>query len=211
MAEKRNFILECTGAILKRKSLCFITMKDIIKEAGFSHGAIYRYYSNIDEIYVDFINKNTACNLLENKIDTLLGSEQSEITILSDCIIAMGEYIDELLKSVGGTTFFELLVYYAYDSEKRAAIFPQLKFRQSLEYAQNKIVEYTMGNVAKGTFHLKIPIFSAITFTGIFIDGISLRVAIGTTEGNHQDSALAVDVPEMFQTLAKAVINFLEV
>ena len=211
LAEKRDFILECTSEILKEKPLYLITMRDIIKKAGFSQGAIYRYYANLDEIYVDFINKHTINNLLEQRIDTLLSSEQPEKIILAECLIALGEYIAELLKSVVGKTFFELLVLYSCDFEKRAAIFPKLKFKQSLEYAQIKIMEYTMSNVGKGVFRPQIPVHSIILFVGVFIDGIAQTVVFNAAGGNGHDSEPAVDITEMFQTLAKAVVNFLEV
>ncbi len=206
LAEKRNYILECTGQILKEKPLYTITMRDIIKKAGFSHGIIYHYYANLDEIYVDYINKNTTCDLLEQNIDTLLSSEQTEKEILSGCMITMGEYIEELLNSVGGRTCFELMVFYAYDFEKRATVYPRLKFKQSLEYAQRKIVEYTLSNVEKGVFKPQIPVDSIIMFASCFIDGIAQSVATETAEGEGS----LVDIPEMFKTLAKAMIGFLE-
>lgn len=130
---------------------------------------------------------------------------------LAECFIAMGEYIEELLKSVVGKTFFELTVLYAYDFEKRAAIFPKLKFKQSLEYAQHKIVEYALSNVEKGVFQPQIPMRSIILFVSSFIDGIAQSVAINTEDGGNHDSEPASNIPEMFQALAKAVISFLEV
>jgi len=83
-------------------------MRDIIRKAGFIQGAIYRYYSNLDKIYIDLINKSTTYNILEQKIDALLSSSQPEKTILSECILAIGIYVEELLKSVGGKTCFEV-------------------------------------------------------------------------------------------------------
>lgn len=206
LTDKRNYILECTGEILNEKPLYLITMRDIIKKAGFSQGGIYRYYANLDEIYVDYINKNTTYNQLEQDIDTLLSSEQTEKLILSECIIAMGVYIEELLKSVGGKTCFELTVFYAYDFEKRATVFPKLKFKQSLEYAQNRILEYILSNVEKGIFNPQIPVRSIIMFVSSFIDGIAQSVATGAAAG-HDNPA---DISVMFQTLAKAMIGFLE-
>lgn len=208
LTDKRNLILECISEILKEKPLYLITMRDIIKKAGFSQGAIYRYYSNIDEIYIDFINKNITYNLLEQKIDALLNSEQLAKSIISDCIIVMGEYIEELLRSVGGKTCFELLVTYAYDTEKRNSIFPKLKFKQSLEYAQNKIVEYLMQNIHRGVLQSTIPVNSIIAFTCISIDGIAQSAAINTMEAAGDKTA--VDISEMFHTLAKALVSFLE-
>lgn len=206
LTDKRNYILQCTHEMLQEKPLYLITMRDIIKKAGFSHGIIYHYYSNLDEIYVDYINKNTVDSSLKQNIDTLLISERTEKEILSDCIIAMGKYIEELLKSVGGRTCFELIVFYAYDFEKRATIFPKLKFKQDLEYAQSKIVEYILSNVEKGAFRPQIPIHSIIMFASNFIDGIAQTVATSTSESNENSA----DISMMFETLAKAVLCFLE-
>lgn len=208
LAGKRNFILECTNEILREKPLYQITMRDIIKKAGFSQGVIYRYYANIDEIYIDLINKNPISNLLEQRIDYLVSSEQTTKSVVSECIVSIGEYIEELLKSIGGKTCFELLVTYAYDAEKRNSIFPKLQFKQSLEYAQNKIVEYLMHKIQQGVLQTSISVDSIIMFTGISIDGIMQSVAMNTVE--NAENKTIVDVPEMFQTLAKALISFLE-
>ena len=210
LAGKRNLILEYTGEILKEKPLYLITMRDIIKKAGFSQGVIYRYYANLDEIYVDFINKYTTHYALEKRIDTLLGSGQPERIVLSECFIAIGEYIAELLKSGVGKTFYELLVLYSGDYEKRVALFPKLKFKQSLEYAQLKTVEYAMRSVESGVFRPQIPLHTVISFVSVFIDGISQSVVFSTAEGNDTDSESAMDIPEMFRILAKTVISFLE-
>lgn len=207
LTDKRNYILECTGEILKEKPLYSVTMRDIIKKAGFSQGIIYHYYASLDEIYIDYINKNTTYNLLEQNIDNLLKSEGTEKEIFYECIIAIGKYIEELLKSVGGRTCFELTVFYAYDFEKRAKIFPKLKFKQSLAYAQNKILEYALSNIDKGIFYPKIPIRSIVLFISSFIDGIAQSVATGTSEGDD----VFEDISTMFETLAKAVTGFLEV
>lgn len=207
LVDKKNYILKCTGEILKIKPLYSVTMRDIIKKAGFSQGIIYHYYASLDEIYIDYINKNTTYNLLEQNIDLLLNSELTEKEILSECIIAIGKYIEELLKSVGGRTCFELTVLYAYDFEKRTAIFPKLKFKQSLVYAQNKILEYVSNNIEKGVFSPQIPIRSISMFVSNFIDGIAQSMATDVAEGNDSPE----DISMMFHTLAKAVICFLEI
>lgn len=205
---KRNLILECTKEILKEKPLYQITMRDIIKKAGFSQGMIYRYYTNIDEIYLDLINQITLCDPLEQKIDALIGIDRSVKSVVFGCILAIGEYIEELLCSVGGKTSFELLVTYAYDAEKRNAMFPKLRFKQSLEYAQNKIVDYLAEKVLQGALRTTVSIESISLLAGISIDGIMQRVAIDT--GKNTEGETGINVPETFQTLAKATVSFLE-
>lgn len=207
LIDKRNFILECTESVLKEKPLYLITMRDIIKEAGLSQGGIYRYYSNLDDIYVDYINKHTTNDSLEKKIDKLLDLERAEKDILAECFIVMGDYIHEILKSTVGKTFFELTVLYAYDIEKRNLLFPKLKLKQSLEYTQNKMLEYVMRNIEKGIFKPQIPMKLIIQFISGFIDGVGQSVAIA----NNPDSEQTMDVAEMFKILSKVVIGFLEV
>ncbi len=116
ITENKSYILKCTGEIMKEKPLYTITIRDIIKKAGFSQGIIYHYYTSLDEIYIDYINKYTTYNLLEQNINTLLISQQLEKLILYECILAIGKYIEKLLKSVGGRICFEFIVLYAYES-----------------------------------------------------------------------------------------------
>ena len=209
LAAKKDFILECAEEILKEKPLYMVTMRDIINKAGFSHGVIYRYYANLSEIYVDLINKHTTCFILEQRIDTILCSESPEKTILSDCLIAIGEFLAELLRSAIGKTFFELLVLYSSEFVKRTIIFPRLKFRQSLEYAQNRILEFTVASIEKGVFQPQIPIRSIMLFVNVFFDGIAQNAVYKATEGDARGSGPAIDIREMYRTLANAVINFL--
>jgi len=202
LAEKRNYIIDCTGEILKEKPLYLITMRDIIVKAGFSQGAIYRYYAGLDEIYVDFINRHTAPTSLEQRLDTVLSSGQSEKVVLAECLKAMGVYIAEMMESVAGKAFFELTVLYAYDIEKRDAIYPRLKVKQSIEYAQHKIVEYVLSNVEKGVFHPLIPVSSIVQFVSIFTDGTAQSVATNAVN--------TPDIVEMYHILAQAILGFLE-
>lgn len=209
LSEKKNFIVECTNEILKEKPLYQITMRDIIKKAGFSQGVIYRYYASIDEVYIDLINKNTNDSSLKERIDELLSSKKAEKEILFESIIAIGEYIDELLNSVGGKTFYELIVHYGYDYEKRSTVFPKLKLKQSLEHAQMKLVEYFVDCIKVGKLHSSIPVERLIKFISTSVDGISQIGAMSKVENNNQDKALDIDISEMFQTLAEATVNFL--
>lgn len=50
LEEKREFIVDCTRKVLENKSFRQITMRDVIRETGFSQGAIYKYYNNLEEI-----------------------------------------------------------------------------------------------------------------------------------------------------------------
>lgn len=115
------------------------------------------------------------------------------------------------MKSAAYKTFFELTVLYAYDFEKRAAIFPKLKFKQSLEYARQRIADYIQNNATLGVFRPQISMRSIIMFVNSSIDGIAQSIAIDAAEKRNRNSEHALEVSEMFRTLAKVVIGLLEV
>ena len=54
-AQKRKEILDAAYRVCVRKPITSITMKDVIAETGYSHGAIYKYYKDLDEIIRDLL------------------------------------------------------------------------------------------------------------------------------------------------------------
>lgn len=55
--EKKNQVLDASLTVMGHKPLFAVTMQDIINETGFSQGAIYRYYEDIDDILIAVLNK----------------------------------------------------------------------------------------------------------------------------------------------------------
>lgn len=55
---KRKIILDAALKVFSKKPSYTVSMKDIIKESKLSHGGVYKYYSNIDDIIIALINKN---------------------------------------------------------------------------------------------------------------------------------------------------------
>lgn len=201
---KRNLIIKCANEVFKEKPLYQITMRDIIVKTGFSQGTIYRYYANVDEIFLDSVNQSTPSKVLETYIEHLLTSDKKESTIVFESITAIGEYIKDLQKTVGGKILFGLLVLYAFDQQKKEALIQKLIFRQSLDTAQNYIIEYILQNIEKGVFEPIIPLEAIIRFTQAAIDGISNNTAIQSIGSGSETY-----ITEMFQTLAKAILYFL--
>lgn len=76
--ERKNFIIECAYRVLENKPMCELTMRDVIKESGFSQGTIYNYYKSIEEVLSVII-----CRYM-------LHMRQE----LSDCIASSGDFYD---------------------------------------------------------------------------------------------------------------------
>jgi hypothetical protein len=72
-------------------------------------------------------------------------------------------------------------------------------------------VEYALRNVEKGVFRPQISTQAIIQFVGVFIDGVAQSAVFSAAERNNRHSEAAVGIPELFQAMAMAVANFLEV
>ncbi len=203
-ANKRNLIIKCANEAFKEKPLYQITMRDIIVKTGFSQGTIYRYYSYVDEIFLDSVNQSTPPKVLETHIERLLTSDKKENNIVFESITAVGEYIKDLQKTVGGKILFGLLVLYAFDSQKKESVIQKLIFKQSLDTTQNLIIGYILQNIEKGVFKPIIPLEEIIRFTQAAIDGISNDTAIQSI-GSESETYIT----EMFKTLAKVLLYFI--
>lgn len=208
-ASKRDFILQCMNEVYEEKPLYQITMRDVIKKTGYSQGAIYRYYKNLDEIYLDLINRNTTEFQLEQEIDKILCSGLEETETISKCLLAIGSYMRELLKLSAGKMYFGLLAIYERDAHKREYILPRLKFRKTLAYAQQKTAEYLIQNVQNGALKPTISVEALIAFTSAAVDGISSGAVLNDAGEGGRAPGPAIDILELFQVLAKSIAGFL--
>lgn len=55
--KRREFILEAALKLFSERDFLFVTVREIAKEAGVSPGTIYRYYENIDDLFLDLFFK----------------------------------------------------------------------------------------------------------------------------------------------------------
>ncbi len=98
-AQKRKEILDAAYRVCVRKPITSVTMKDVIAETGYSHGAIYKYYKDLDEIIRDLlitINRTYTFDDLE-KIIEKHGTKDWEnalreiFSMLADHMIGVGK------------------------------------------------------------------------------------------------------------------------
>ena len=81
-----------------------VTMKDIIAEAGYSHGAIYKYYKNLDEVVADLlirINVTYSFDDALNEIFDECGTDEWQTAVREICDLFAKQMVKagpELLK-----------------------------------------------------------------------------------------------------------------
>ena len=70
--KKRREIIDAAYRVCARKPITSIDMKDIIVETGFSHGVVYRYYKDLDEVFKDLIITINSENKIDSRLDEIL-------------------------------------------------------------------------------------------------------------------------------------------
>ncbi len=105
---KRREIVDAAYRVCARKPITSIEMKDIIAETGFSHGVVYRYYKDIDEIFKDLVITINSENRIDDRLDEILANSKPddwEQTIYDICGM-LADYMKEV-----GTDMLKVSIY----------------------------------------------------------------------------------------------------
>ena len=97
--KKRNEILDAAFRVCLKKPITSIVMKDVIEETGFSHGAIYKYYTDLDEVMTDLVIRINSENRIDADLQKILkehGTKEWEAAIRAVC-----EMLAKNLRKVG--------------------------------------------------------------------------------------------------------------
>lgn len=106
--KKRREIIDAAYRVCVRKPITSIEMKDIIAETGFSHGVIYRYYKDLDEVFKDLIITINSENKIDGRLEEILARSDIkdwEKTIYEICAM-LAAYMREV-----GTDMLKVSIY----------------------------------------------------------------------------------------------------
>ncbi|MBO7424059.1 MAG: TetR/AcrR family transcriptional regulator [Clostridiales bacterium] len=108
LEQKRKEIVDAAYKVCVRKPITSIEMKDIIEETGFSHGVIYRYYKDLDEVLKDLVITINAQSKIDDRLDEILKNAKFnkwEKTIYDICGM-LSDYMSEV-----GTDLLKVSIY----------------------------------------------------------------------------------------------------
>lgn len=106
--KKRREIVDAAYRVCTRKPITSVEMKDIIAETGFSHGVIYRYYKDLDEVLKDLVITINGENKIDNRLDEILAKadpDEWETTVYDICSM-----LADQMKTVG-TDLLKVSIY----------------------------------------------------------------------------------------------------
>lgn len=106
--KKRREIIDAAYRVCARKPITSIEMKDIIAETGFSHGVVYRYYKDLDEIFKDLIITINSENRIDDRLQEILA--KSDIKNWEKTIYDICAMLAAFMREVG-TDMLKVSIY----------------------------------------------------------------------------------------------------
>lgn len=208
--KKKNEIIEAAIRLCLRKPIYIISMRDIVIEAGMSQGGVYKYFSNIDEVFVALLNKNTYSHDLEEQIDALFKGQKPPHEGLGDFFSFIALYIQFTVKG-NEKMFLELPILYANEPERFLRIKEQIIQIPALEYIQNRLVEFIKTHVELGDFKPIVPLEDIFTLIMSTINGIANEALMAHNFRSDLNNMPKKDFDKIKNTLMLAVSYLLGV
>ena len=206
--KKRREIVDAAYRVCTRKPITSIDMKDIIVETGFSHGVIYRYYKDLDEVFKDLVITINSENKIDDRLDEIL--EKSDIEHWENTIYDICSMLADYMREVG-TDMLKVSVYgdmlAMSDPERAMRISSRLgKDEQSpLLYATEALTEFLTKAVKENKLKPATTVDEIIQFFIVNYHGIqSGYVLTECFKVKHIEGKYKLD--DMYRNLATAVV-----
>lgn len=206
--KKRREIIDAAYRVCARKPITSIDMKDIIAETGFSHGVIYRYYKDLDEVLKDLVITINSENRIGERLGEILANadiKNWEQTIYDICRM-LADYMREV-----GTDMLKVSIYgdmlAMSDPERAMNIAKRLgKDEQSpLLYATEAMTEFLNKVVKENRLEPKTQVDQIIQFFIVNYHGIqSGYVLTECFKAEHIEGKYKID--DMYRNLATSVV-----
>lgn len=205
--KKKNEILDAAFMIFKQKPLYEMTMLDVIKEAGISKGGIYRYFSDIDEVIIALINRETAKNNYKHKIDEIVTSIDAAEGVIKELFNFLANYINVSPDTLGKFQF-ELTVYLSNHPDKSDKFKNSLTEQENGQYLMGTLFKVIMEGVNKGELKAIFPLEDIFSYIITTIDGVVNKAVLQKCYGNNANS---IDVIKLFKLISNSVLHMLGV
>lgn len=201
LQNKRNKIVDTAFKVCNSKPVYDVTMKDIIRESDISQGGMYRFFKDIDEIFIEMVNRCNHITDYKNKISELFDIvEEPDIKIIRICKY-VGRYIDDIVAKYGKVAF-ELNMVYVNDWSRLQKVQDKLQ-ENMLGMLTLKLHEYIDRQICSGYFVPIIPKENILALFNASVDGIVRDVTI-----HNSYQTKIVNLPE-HQTTAKKLMETL--
>ena len=208
LESKRQMIVDACYQVCLRKPVEMVTISDVIAETGMSQGAIYRYYSGLDDILADMSSKmRTDYNIIKS-FEVILSDKEATLEELTyrvcDCL---AETMESHLMDIQKINF-DFGVLAINEPDRAAKIMADISEPGNLEYLGRN----ALPRLIKGAYTLGYKPIASPEDIGLFISasytGIEKLCIMSACYGTG-DPDIKAEPKKLFRTLADSVILLL--
>lgn len=153
--EKKMAIVACLRELARTKPVYSITMQELINETGMSQGAIYRYYSDIDQVLKDlWCELNQQEIQVKKEIDEVLEEDGSPEQLIYDLFQLLADFYmeDGNIFNETNRVLWELNTLYLYNKPRVRKIVGETDTDNITTYIRNRLKVYLEEYIKKGYF-----------------------------------------------------------
>lgn len=172
---KRKEIVDAAYRVCIRKSISAVELKDVIAETGMSHGAIYRYFKDLDEIIgAMIVQVNSESPYIED-VNRIFDDSDGRLPI--QIIKELCRFLYQQMEGSGIDAVkisFYANVFAINEPERAAKIFESIKDcnTSSSSYLICKFAEYVKQQTIKCNLHPKCSLDDLVQYLTASYDGI---------------------------------------
>ncbi len=205
---KKNQILDATFKVFTKKPIFAVTMQDVIDQVGFSQGAIYRYFNDIDDIIIAVHNRSFSNIDYRDKLEAIFCQESQPEEVMRQAFLCLAQYINESSGLFNKIRFELLMLYQAYP-ERGKKIQEGLNIKESNRFALESAIAFAMKQVETGYFKPIMPLEKIASFISASCDGILFDDMLFKNTALYEQPPIKSNVTELFSTLCDLVIIML--
>lgn len=200
--QKRQLIVDAAFNVCQRKTVCTVTMQDIINESGLSQGGIYRFYSNIDEILADVLDKIRKDASVNDKIDEIFSKYHGSNEMYHQLFLFMAS---SMKKNLYPYYKIELEYYILVTNfpERAKRIYTRKQYPFFFKHMIDLLVPYLSEEIKEGRIHPIITLKEFFDYACSTYDGILKRALAtnGYEENVKGNKEYVYDFDELFHTM----------
>ena len=205
---RRKEILEAAKRVCKSTPAYRITMREIVVESGMSQGGVYKYFPNIDSVFVAILNETTLARENRDEVDRIVSMDAPPVRKLEAFFDYLCSYVEATVCE-SGSIWLELMELYAQEPDRFSAIRDQLDEVFVLEYVQDQLRAILVQEAATGAFKPVLPVDDVLSFIHASIHGIAHTFIHQSHLTGTREPKRVGEVRAQFAVLARAITMLL--
>lgn len=207
-ARRRAQILDAARRVCLSRPVFHVTMRDIVLESGMSQGGVYRYFQNIDQIFVALLLQDGRLARLEASVHACLEESQPPAQAVRKVLHLIGRSLEEAIRG-DGKILLELAILYSGEPARFLQIREEVMGCMSMEGIWRALAAFIEGRAAACGCRLQLQVNDLVVLIETCFDGLVqqalLADRLASVAGLPQGGALEQRV----EALAQAVTGLL--